>query len=114
MKSIVIEYHCKRLLCEKCKETTAGTLPADVPTSTAGAKLLATTAMLLSRYRGSMSLTAEALNSFFGIPASASWIVKLQTEITSLLRPIGDELVAALPSLGWVNARTNRLTKSAI
>ena len=103
-KPVVIEYSRKRLLCEKCQETTAGTLPADVPTSTAGPKLLATTAMLLSRYRGSRQLTAEALESFFGIPASASWVVNMQTEITSLLRPIDDELVAALPSLGWVNA----------
>ena len=103
-KPIVIEYSRKPLLCEKCKETTTGSLPADVPTSTAGPKLLATTAMLLSRLRGSRRLTAEALSSFFGIPASASWVVKLQTEITSLLRPIYDELVATLPRLLWVNA----------
>ena len=103
-KPVVIEYSRKRLLCEKCQETTAGALPADVPTSTAGPKLLAVTAMLLSRYRGSRQLTAEALESFFGIPASASWVVKLQTEITSLLRPIYDELVATLPRMLWVNA----------
>ena len=60
--------------------------------------------MLLSRLRGSRRLTAEAVSSIFGIPASAGWVVNLQTEITSLLRPIYDELVAALPSLGWVNA----------
>lgn len=93
----------KRLLCEKCNETTTGLLPADVPTSTAGPKLLAITAMLLSRYRGSSRLTAEALCSIFGIPASASWGVELQTEITSLLRQIYDEPVAALPRLQWVN-----------
>ncbi len=103
-KPIVIEYSRKKLLCDQCAETTTGTLPADVPTSTAGPKLLATTAMLLSRLRGSRRLTAEALSSFFDIPASAGWVVKLQTEITSLLRPIYDELVAALPRLLWVNA----------
>ena len=101
---IVIEYRRNRLLCEKCQETTTGMLPADVPTSTAGPKLVATTAMLLSRFRGSRRLTAEALNSFFGILASASWVVKLQAEFTSLLRPIYDELVATLPQMLWVNA----------
>ena len=66
--------------------------------------MLSTTGMLLSRLRGSRRLTAEALAWFFGIPATASWVVKLKTEITSLLRPIYDELVAALPRLLWINA----------
>ena len=60
--------------------------------------------MFLSRLRGSRRLTAEALNSFFGIPAAPRWIVKVQTEITSLLRPIYDELVATSPRLLWANA----------
>ena len=86
-------------LCEKCKSTTTAALPETLCTTTAGPKLLATTAIFLGRLRGSRRLTAEALESIFGIPASASWIVKLQTEITSLLRPIYDELVVTLPRL---------------
>ena len=104
IKPVVIEYRRERILCEKCQETTCAPLPETLGTTTAGPKLLATIAIFLSRLRGSRRLTAEAVTSFFGIPASASWIVNLQTEITSLLRPIYDKLVAALPSLGWVNA----------
>ena len=104
IKPLVIEYHRHRLLCEKCQESTCAVLPVTLGTTTAGPKLLATTAIFLSRLRGSRRLTAEALSSFFGVPAAASWIVKLQNEITSLLRPIYDELVTALPRLGWVNA----------
>ena len=59
---------------------------------------------LLSRFRGSRRLVAEALRSMFGIPASASWVVKLQNQATTLLRSLYDELVAALPSQAVVNA----------
>ncbi len=104
IKPLVIEYCRRRILCGKCQETTCAALPETLGITTAGPKLLATTAIFLSRLRGSRRLTAEAMSSFFGIPAAASWIVKLQTEITSLLRPIYDELVAALPRLAWVNA----------
>ena len=104
IKPVVIEYRRHRLLCDKCDITTAAPLPENVPVSTAGPQLLATTAVFLCRFRGSRRLTAEALSELFHIPASASWIVKQQDEITSLLRPIYDELVAALPRLSYVNA----------
>lgn len=104
IKPIVIEYRRQRLLCNKCNTTTASPLPENVSSSTAGPQLLATTAIFLSRLRGSRRLTAEALSSVFNIPAGASWIIKQQQEITSLLRPIYDELVAALPRLSHVNA----------
>ena len=104
IKPLVIEYHRKRILCDKCQETSRAALPVTLGATTAGPKLLATTAIFLSRLRGSRRLTAESLTAFFGIPASASWIVKLQNEINSLLRPIYDELVNALPRLAWVNA----------
>ena len=69
IKPLVIEYRRQPLLCEKCQVTTCAALPADVPVSTAGPKLLATTAIFLSRLRSSRRLTAEALGSFFSPPS---------------------------------------------
>ena len=104
IQPIVIEYRQQRLLCEKCHVTTCAPLPQDVGSSQAEPKVVATVAVFLSRFRGSRRLVAEAIDSLFHIPASASWIVKLQDQATELLRPIYDELLAALPAQLVVNA----------
>ena len=56
IKPLVIEYRRERFLCEKCQETTCAPLPETLGSTTAGPKLLATTAIFLSRLRGSRRL----------------------------------------------------------
>jgi transposase len=93
----VTEYQRHRLACPGCGETTCGELPAGVSTSTAGPRLVALVALLMGCYRQSKRRTALFLEQILGQPCSPGWVVKLQNQATSAVRPAYDELVAALP-----------------
>ena len=97
IKPVVTEYQRHRLTCVCCHRSTCGELPAGISTGTAGPRLTAMAAILLSTFRLSSRQTKVMLESVFGVPASIGWIDKLKVRATEVLRPAYDELREALP-----------------
>jgi transposase len=97
LKAHVTEYQRHRLTCRACGTTTCAELPPGVPTSQAGPRLVALTALLMGCYRQSKRRTALFLSTVLGQPCSTGWVVKLQNQATCALRPAYDELAARLP-----------------
>ena len=97
IKPVVTEYQRHRLTCPGCGVSTCGELPDGVPTSTAGPRLVALTAMLMGCFRQSKRRVALFLEQILGQPCSPGWVVKLQTQATRALRPAYQALAARLP-----------------
>lgn len=98
IKPIVVEYQRHRLTCALCGESTCGELPASVPTSTAGPRLVALSAMLMGCFRQSKRRVAMFLEQLLNQPCSPGWVVKLQHQATAALRPAYEQLAAQLPA----------------
>jgi transposase len=98
IKPIVVEYQRHRLTCCGCGEATCAELPDGVPTSTAGPRLVALTAMLMGCFRQSKRRVALFLEQILGQPCSPGWVVKLQNQATAALRPTYEQLAAQLPT----------------
>ena len=98
IKPIVTEYQRHRLGCPGCGATTCAELPAGVPSSQAGCRLVAFTALLMGCFRQSKRRVALFLEQVLNQPCSPGWVVKLQNQATSALRPTYDELVDQLPT----------------
>ena len=98
IKPHVTEYQRHRLVCSGCGESTCAALPAGVPTSTAGPRLVALAGLLMGCFRQSKRRTALFLEQILGQPCSPGWVVKLQNQACAAARPSYDELVAALPA----------------
>ena len=96
IKPIITEYQRHRLTCECCQMTTCATLPEGVSDSQAGPRLTALAAILMSCFRHSKRQTELFFESVLNVPASTGWLVKLQTRATDTLRPVYDELHAAV------------------
>lgn len=103
IKPIVVEYQRHRLTCRDCGESTCAELPAGVPTSTAGPRLVALTAMLMGCFRQSKRRVAMFLEQVLDQPCSPGWVVKLQNQATAALRPVYEELAAQLPAQDQVS-----------
>jgi transposase len=97
IKALVTEYQLHRLACVNCGESTCAKLPAGVPASQAGPRLVALTALLMAYFRQSKRRTALFLETILGQPCCPAWTVKLQQQATAALRTPHTELVAALP-----------------
>lgn len=104
IKPHVTEYQRHRLPCACCGETTCAPLPPGVPQGQSGPRLMAFTALLMAYYRQSKRRTAEFLETLLGQPCSAGLTVKIQNHVTTAARPAYEELAAALPTQGHVNA----------
>ncbi len=103
IKPLVTEYQLHRLICPCCQESTCGELPAGVPQSQAGPRLVALTALLMGCFKQSKRRVALFLEQVLNQPCSAGWVVKLQNQATAALTPAYDELaqqLAAEPVLG--------------
>ena len=96
IKPTVTEYQRHRLCCRRCGASTCAELPAGVPTSQAGPRLVALVALLMGCFRQSKSRVALFLEQVLGQPCSTGWVVKLQNQATSALRRASDELAARL------------------
>jgi transposase len=96
IKPIVTEYQRHRLTCA-CGITTCSELPPGVPTGQAGPRLIALTALLMGCFRQSKRRVALFLEQMLNQPCSVGWVVKLQNQSTTALRPSYERLAAQLP-----------------
>jgi transposase len=94
---LVTEYQLHRLTCLCCQESTCGQLPAGVPHSQAGPRLVALTALLMGCFRQSKRRVALFLEQVLNQPCSPGWVVKLQNQATAALTPAYEELARQLP-----------------
>lgn len=111
----VTEYQQHRLRCS-CGCSTCGPLPEGVPTGQAGPQLVAFSALLMACFRQSKRRAALFLNTIFNQPASASWLVNLQTIAASAVAPAYDELAKQLPTQAALHvdeSPTKQATKKA-
>ena len=97
IKPQVAEYQRHRLTC-RCGTITCGTLPHGVPTGQAGPRLIAFSGLLMSCFRQSKRRAALFLSMILNQPASAGWMVSLQTLAAEAVQPAYDELVGQLPA----------------
>jgi len=97
IKPVVTEYQRHRLTCQGCGETTCGRLPAGVPSSQAGPRLVALTALLMGCFKQSKRRVALFLEQVLNQPCSPGWVVKLQNQATAALMPAYEELAGQLP-----------------
>lgn len=98
IKPLVTEYQRHRLNCPCCGKSTCGELPAGVPSSQAGPRLVALTALLMGCFKQSKRRVALFLEQVLNQPCSPGWVVKLQDQATAALTPVYDELAAQLPN----------------
>jgi transposase len=98
IKPLVTEYQLHRLTCPCCQERTCAPLPAGVPASQGGARLVALVALLMGCFRQSKRRVTLFLESVLNQPCSAGWVVKLQQQATAALTPAYEELAQQLPT----------------
>ena len=98
IKPLVAEYQRHRLTCPCCGETTCAQLPAGVPHSQAGPRLIALTVLLMGCFKQSKRRVALFLEQVLNQPCSPGWVVKLQNQATAALTPAYKELAAQLPA----------------
>lgn len=98
IRPFVTEYQQHRLICPGCHESTCGRLPAGVPHSQAGPRLVALTALLMGCFKQSKRRVALFLEQILNQPCSPGWVVKLQNQATAALTPAYEELAGQLPA----------------
>lgn len=103
IQPIVTEHRQHRLTCSGCGAVTCGELPPGVPRGQAGPRLTGFTALLMGFCRQSKRKAALFLTNVLNIPCSTGWVVKMQNQATTALRPEYDELVGQLPEQGQLN-----------
>ena len=79
-------------------ETTCGELPAGVPHSQAGPRLVAFVALLMGCFKQSKRRVALFLEQVLNQPCSPGWVVKLQNQATAALTPAYEEAAKRLPT----------------
>jgi|SRR5579862_40864 len=97
IKPSVTEYQLHRLTCACCDASTCAQLPAGVPASQGGPRLVALVALLMGCFRQSKRRVALFLDSVLNQPCSSGWVVKLQRQATAALTPPYEELAKQLP-----------------
>jgi transposase len=98
IKPLVTEYQRHRLTCPGCQESTCAPLPAGVPASQGGPRLVALVALLMGCFRQSKRRVALFLDTVLHQPCSPGWVVKLQQQATAALTPAYEELARQLPT----------------
>lgn len=97
IKPHVTEYQRHRLRCACCGTTTCAALPPGVPSGQSGPRLVAFAGLLMAYFRQSKRRTAQFLETLLNQPCSTGLTVKMQTLVTTALRPAYDELARQLP-----------------
>ena len=81
----VEEHRLHRLTCEGCGAQTCATLPADVPRTGYGPRVVALVAVLSGRYRVSERMAREAMSDLFGVEMSVGSINALRQEASQVI-----------------------------
>jgi transposase len=102
IQPVVTEYQRHRLVCA-CGTSTCGDLPLGVPTGQAGPRLIAFAGLLMACFRQSKRRAAQFLATILNQPASAGWVVLLQSRCAEAVQPTYDELAAKLPEQDILN-----------
>jgi transposase len=116
LKPQVTEYQRHRLVCACCGATTCAELPPGVPAGQSGPRLVAFAGLLMAYFRQSKRRTALFLEALLNQPCCPALAVKMQTQVTSALRPAYEELVQQLPAqpyLGGDESPTKEGSKKA-
>jgi transposase len=103
IKPLILEYQRHSLPCSCCGTSTTARLPDGVPAGGSGPHYVALMGLFLSGCRQSKRRAAWLSETVFHVPCSAGLVVKLQNLMTSAVRPLYDELCAALPAQAVVN-----------
>jgi transposase len=103
IQPIITDYQRHRLTCEGCGVSTCAPLPRGVPEHQSGPRLTAFVALLMAHFRQSKRRVSLFCGSVLGIPCSPGLVVKLQHHATAALRPVAEELAAALPAQKALN-----------
>jgi hypothetical protein len=83
IKPLVTEYQLHRLVCPCCSTSTCADLPAGVPQSQAGPRLVALTALLMGCFKQSKRRVALFLEQVLNQPCSPGWVVTLHNQATA-------------------------------
>ena len=103
IKPLVTEHRRHRLTCACCGTVTCGERPTGLRLGQAGPRLIAFVALLMGAMRHSKRKSAWFLENILNTPCSPGWVVKLQNQATTALRPTYDDLVTRLPDQGRLN-----------
>lgn len=98
----VTEYQQHRLICPHCRTSTCGALPDGVDGRT-GPVLAGLLVLMTSWFRTSRRKAALFASDVCGVPCSAGHVSELEAKATQVLRPVYDELAAALPEESQLN-----------
>src|SRR5260221_1451599 len=98
IQPFVTEYQRHRLVCSCCGASTCGELPAGVPSSQAGPRLVALTALLMGCFKQSKRRVALFLEQGLNQTCSPGGVVKLQDQATAAVTPAYEELAKQLPA----------------
>jgi transposase len=109
VQPLVDEHRLHQLSCPACGETTRAALPAQVPASGYGPRLVATVGLLSGPYRQSERQTQQALEDFYQVEVALGTINNLRQEVSeALAQPVAEatefaqaQEVANADETGW-------------
>ena len=98
IKPIVTEYQQHRLTCPCCGITTCASLPAGVPNSQSGPRLVAFTGLLMGHFRQSKRRASLFLQDLLKMPCCPSLTVKMQNQVAAAIQIPYEQLKGELGS----------------
>ena len=109
----VVEHRLHTVVCPRCDHATIATLPASVPRSSFGPRLVAIVALMAGGYRLSKRTIAAAVSDLFGVEMSVGAVsICEQSQSRAVAEPVNEaiEHVQAQPVVhadetGWTEAR---------
>jgi transposase len=111
----VDEYRLHQLSCPHCGEMTRAQLPAEVPASGYGPRLVATVGLLSGPYRQSERQTQQALCDFYQVEVALGTINALRQEVSqAVAEPVTEaaefaqaQEVAHADETGWAQGNSD-------
>jgi len=115
IQPLVDEYRLHQLGCPHCGEMTRARLPAEVPASGYGPRLVATVGLLSGPYRQSERQTQQALEDLYQVEVALGTINKLRQEVSeALAEPVAEvfefaqaQAVAHADETGWAQGNSD-------
>lgn len=104
VEPLVEEHRLHRLACSRCGAKTRARLPARIPASGYGARLVATVALLGGMYRVSQRLTQAAMSDLFGVTMSLGTVNALRQEASEAVADAVNEAQAYIKEQAVVYA----------